>query len=223
MARHSWDVSPSAALVIQRELCSLRILHDAFPPVEHVGGVDVAYSRSSRKACCSIAVFSFPDLRLCCTSEETGCVSFPYLPGLLAFREGPLIEPAFDKLDTKPDVLIFDGYGICHPRGVGIATHMGIVLECASIGCAKTPFIGTYEDPAPERGSASSIVHQGEVLGSAVRTRKGVKPVFISQGHRISLKSCIEICLSSTKGYRIPEPLRHAHIKARECIQRTEA
>lgn len=222
MKEHSWDVSPSLAADIQLKLCQRRILHDVFPKIERVGGVDVAYSRYSGKACCAIAVFSYPGLRLCCISEERGSVSFPYLPGFLAFREGPLIEPAFDKLEVKPDVLLFDGYGVCHPRGTGLATHLGIILDRASIGCAKQPFVGTYRAPAPERGSVSTIVYKGEVAGAAVRTRQGVKPVFVSQGHRVSLKSAVEICLSCTKGFRTPEPLRYAHIEARKCIQRIE-
>jgi len=182
----------------------------------------VAYNRSDGKACCAVAVFSYPDLRLRCVSEEVGRISFPYLPGFLAFREGPLIEPAFGKLEVKPEVLIFDGYGICHPRGIGLAAHLGIVLDRASIGCAKTPFVGAYGDPAPGRGSTSAIVYKGEIVGAAVRTRQGVKPVFVSQGHRVSLKSAIEICLSCTRRFRIPEPVRYAHIRARQCIQRTE-
>lgn len=200
----------------------MRVLHDDFPAIEHVGGVDVAYSRTDGKACCAIAVFSYPDLRLRCVSEEVGRISFPYLPGLLAFREGPLVEPAFGKLEVKPEMLMFDGYGICHPRGMGLATHMGIVLNRASIGCAKTPFMGTCETPAPERGSISAIVYRGEIMGAAVRTRQGAKPVFVSQGHRVSLRSAVEICLACTGKFRIPEPLRYAHARARHCIQRTE-
>jgi deoxyribonuclease V len=222
MTEHSWDVSPSQALRIQERLYPRRILHDAFPDIRHVAGIDVAYSRFSGKACCAATVFSYPDLGLCCVSEETGFVSFPYLPGLFAFREGPLIEPAFGRLEIKPDILIFDGFGVCHPRGMGLATHMGIILDRASIGCAKTPFMGTFENPAPERGSVSPIVCEGEVIGSAVRTKQGVKPVFVSQGHRVSLASSIGICLSCAKGYRIPEPLRHAHIRARKCLHRAE-
>ncbi|HON37719.1 MAG TPA: endonuclease V [Deltaproteobacteria bacterium] len=219
MTGHRWDVSPKEARSLQEGLRSRRILTDSFDPLTHVGGVDVAYDLKSDLGCCAIAVFSYPHLCLQEVSRVFGSIRFPYIPGLLAFREGPLVEQAFGQLTIRPEILLFDGHGISHPRGMGIATYMGILLECASIGCAKTLLTDTFEDPAPKRGSATPVIRHGEIVGCALRTRTGVNPVFVSQGHRVSLDTSVEICLACTPKYRIPEPLRAAHLMARQAVR----
>ena len=218
MPGHGWNVSPREARTIQESLRPQRILIDSFPPVTHVGGVDVAYSLSSSMGCCVISVFAYPGLSLKTLSWAYGVIDFPYIPGLLTFREGPLVEQAFRRLEIRPEILLFDGHGVSHPRGMGIATHMGIVLDCASVGCAKKPLAGTFEEPGPLRGSTSPVLFKGETVGCVLRTRDRVSPVFVSQGHRVSLKTAVEISLSCGRRYRIPEPLRSAHATARQRI-----
>jgi deoxyribonuclease V len=216
MKKHCWDVSVNEAFSIQKALKNEVIDQDTCKDIKHTGGVDIAYCLSQDTACCFITVFSYPCNKLVSCSYSVGKISFPYVPGLFAFREGPLIEKAFEYLEIIPDLLIFDGHGLCHPRGMGIATHMGILLDVPSIGCAKKHLFGTYDEPGPFRGNKSYIYSLGKVLGCALRTRDNVKPVFISQGHRISLSKSVEICLSCSRGYRIPEPVRMAHILARK-------
>lgn len=218
MAWHGWKTGLAEARTLQAALCPMRVLSDSFPPLTRVGGVDVAYSRSSGLGCCAIAVLTYPELRLETVSTACGPVEFPYIPGLLAFREGPLVEQAFGLLDLRPELLLFDGHGICHPQGMGIATHLGILLDCATVGCAKTPLVCSFEEPGREKGSMSPLVSEGEILGCALRTREGVKPVFVSQGHRVSLKTAVGLCLACAPKYRVPEPLRQAHIAARQRV-----
>jgi deoxyribonuclease V len=139
-------------------------------------------------------------------------VKFPYVPGLLSFREAPALTKAFRKIRRKPDVIIFDGQGIAHPRGMGLASHMGLILDCPSIGCAKTRLVGTHPLLPETRGSIVLLTDQGRVVGSAVRTRERVKPVFVSPGHAITLEESIRLVLNCCRGYKLPEPTRQAHI-----------
>ena len=219
MPGHGWTVSPKEARALQERLRPQRILTDSFPPLAHVGGVDVAYSRTTGGACCIISVFTYPELGLKSVAQACGTVDFPYIPGLLTFREGPLIEEAFGRLEIRPEVLLFDGHGISHPRGMGVATHMGILLDCAAVGCAKTPLTGAFDPPGEHKGSMSPVRLRGETVGCVLRTRDRVRPVFVSQGHRVCLESAVWICLSCVRGYRIPEPLRWAHIIARRTVR----
>lgn len=218
MKKHCWDVSVNEAFSIQNSLRKGAIDKDTLNDIEHVGGVDAAYDLSMDRACCVIAVFSYSSNELVSFSYSIGKISFPYIPGLFAFREGPLIEKAFDSLELIPDLLIFDGHGICHPTGMGIATHMGIFLDIPTIGCAKNHLFGTYDEPGSLRGNTTYIYSLGRVIGCVLRTKDNVKPVFISQGHRISLSRSVEICLNCSKGYRIPEPVRMAHILGRKIL-----
>ena len=142
----------------------------------------------------------------------TGSLKFPYIPGLLTFREGPLLIEAFKKIKIELDVIIFDGQGIAHPKRLGLATHMGILLDKPTIGCAKSRLIGTYEEPEKGNGSYNLLKDSGEVIGAVLRTKEDVSPVFISPGHRIDLKSSIEIVLKCLRNHRLPEPTRQAHL-----------
>jgi deoxyribonuclease V len=216
MRRHCWNVSVRQAYAIQESLKKSIIREDTHREIASIGGVDVAYEITKDRACCVITVFSYPDMELQSTSFFSGEIGFGYIPGLFTFREGPLIEQAFERLETVPELLIFDGQGICHPTGIGIATHMGLYLDIPSIGCAKSHLFGTYDEPGLFRGDRSHIYSGREVIGCVLRTRDFIKPVFISQGHRVSLESSIEVCLACCLGYRIPEPVRMAHILAKK-------
>jgi deoxyribonuclease V len=144
-------------------------------------------------------------------ATATGRTSFPYIPGLLTFREGPILLKAFQKLEMKPDVMIFDAQGIAHPRGLGLASHMGICLDLPSIGCAKTPLFGKFTMPGRRKGNFEWIRVEEKKVGAALRTRDGVNPLFVSPGHRLDLRTSIQIVLACCRGFRIPEPLRLAH------------
>ncbi|MBN2299501.1 MAG: endonuclease V [Deltaproteobacteria bacterium] len=218
MVKHPWNVTIDEACTIQNSLKDRIITYDAFDIIKHVGGADVAYEVSGNRACCVITVFSYPSLEIMSCSCFCGDICFAYIPGLFAFREGPLIEKAFEGLDVIPDLLLIDGHGLCHPRGIGIATHMGVFLDVPTIGCAKNHLFGSHREPGSLRGDRACIYSERKTIGCVLRTRDNIKPVFISQGHRVSLKTSVEICLNCSKGYRIPEPLRMAHILARRII-----
>ncbi len=209
---HRWDVSPPEAIQIQEELRGkIRIA----PPKRRfriVAAADIAYSRKDDTAYAAALVFSLPDLELLEKAEAAARVSFPYIPGLLAFREGPILLNAFCRLRQEPDLLLIDGQGTAHVRSMGIAGHMGLLLDVSSIGCAKSRFIGRYGDLPGAAGSAVSLLDGDRVIGSVVRTRAGVKPVFVSPGHKIDLETSVHMILALRRGYRIPEPLRLAHL-----------
>jgi deoxyribonuclease V len=208
---HAWSVSIGRAKEIQLKLQE-RIRFKPLGKVKTVAAVDVSFI--GNKAVGVAAVFSYPDLMLI---EEQIFVSkpkFPYVPGFLTFREGPIMLGALMQLKNEPDVILFDGQGIAHPRRMGEAAHLGILLDRPSIGCAKSKLIGEYKEPAKKKGSFSKIHLEGKIIGAALRTRDGVKPNFVSAGHKIDLKSAMKIVLGCSKRYRIPEPLRFVHTES---------
>ncbi len=219
---HGWDLSPAAAIAIQRRLRPKLILDEA-PTVKTVAGLDVSFTRFSKRLFAAVLVLdlsrpvfdqrgdkiiTFPVLETAAASHE---VDFPYIPGLLSFREIPVILKTWEKLKSRPDCLICDGQGLAHPRRLGLASHLGLFLDLPSIGCAKTRLIGRYEEPGPLRGNQSPLIDGEEQVGMVLRTRSKVKPVFISQGHRMTLDRAVEIILSALGRYRLPEALRLAH------------
>lgn len=177
--------------------------------VTTVAGVDAGYGEGMVRA--AVVVLSYPTLEVVAYAVATRTVDFPYTPGLLTFREGPAILDALDKLASAPDLLIFDGQGIAHPRRLGIASHIGLLVDIPSIGCAKSWLCGQYPEPGSERESFSYLVDKGETIGAVLRTRRDVKPVFVSIGHRLDLTSSIDYVLACCRGYRLPEPTRWAH------------
>lgn len=209
---HPWEVSPPEAIKIQKSLQGK--ISSNFPleikKIKRVAGADVTYLKESR-GLAVVVVLSFPSLRLLEVSWEKGGISFPYIPGLLTFREGPLLLKALEKLKKDPEVIFFDGQGICHPRRMGVATHLGLWLEIPTLGCAKSILTGSFLLPGEEKGAYSFIKEGGETIGVALRTRRKVKPVFVSPGHKIDLNSCIHLTLGCSPHFRIPEPLRKAH------------
>ncbi len=212
---HPWHVDKHEAVQIQYNLSKLIILKNSFHEVRRIAGCDVAYSALNNKAYAAICLFTFPDLS---KTNEVTCVSditFPYLSGLLTFREGPALLHAFEKLVEKPDIIIFNGQGIAHPRKMGLATHMGIILDTPSIGCAQKSIFRNYDNPDYYKGAFSEIRdNKNMVIGACLRTKDKTNPVFISQGYKIGLRAAIDIVLSCTLQYKMPEPLRSSHILA---------
>jgi deoxyribonuclease V len=213
---HSWDVSEKEAVLIQDRLASVTSNGSSAGPVISVAGCDVAYDLSSCKAFAAVCVFTWPGLSEITEATAIADVTFPYVPGLLAFREGPVLLKAFDALREKPGLVIFNGQGIAHPRRMGLATHLGMILDVPSIGCARKNLYGTYHLPANEKGAYAAITCDDGVIGACLRTRKNTRPVFISRGYRLEMKTAVEIILGCTTRYRMPEPLRAAHMAAGE-------
>lgn len=207
-----WDVSPQQAIAIQRELAARVSEQDALREVRWVAGVDVGLEgASSQTARAAVVVLRFPDLVPSDYAVARLPITFPYLPGLLAFREIPVIVRALEQLRIEPDVLIVDGHGRAHPRRLGIASHLGVLLDRCTIGCAKSILCGRAHDPPNRGGAWTPLEDRGERIGAVVRTRAQVKPVYVSVGHRITLARAVELVLECCKGYRLPEPTRYAH------------
>ncbi len=201
-------MSPQDARRLQMELAAHIIRENRLETVNTVAGIDVGVRGDM--ACAAIVVLNFPKLDVAAQVTATRRITRPYIPGLLSFREGPVILDALDRLDLKPDLLIFDGQGIAHPCRLGIASHIGLLSDFSSIGCAKSRLCGQYQEPGVERGSHVPLMDHGQTIGAIVRTRTGVKPVFVSIGHRVDLKTSIDYVLGCCKGYRLPETTRKA-------------
>jgi deoxyribonuclease V len=212
---HPWDMSPQDARRMQMTLADYVIREDNLGKVKTVAGIDVGMKGD--RAFAAIVVLAFPRLDVVAEATANRRIAFPYIPGLLSFREGPVILDALDRLGRKPDLLIFDGQGIAHPCRLGIASHIGLIVNIPSIGCAKSRLCGQYQEPDAGQGSYISLMDQGETIGAIVRTRTGVKPVFVSIGHRVGLNTSIDYVLRCCQGYRLPETTRKAHRLAEEC------
>ncbi len=211
-ALHPWQVTTHEAIAIQKRLRPQVITENTLGEVRYIAGADIATSKDSPKAHAGVVVLSYPALDVV---EERGLedeVTFPYVPGLLAFREGPALIKVFEQLSTEPDVIVFDGQGLAHPRGMGIATHMGLVFDKPSIGCAKSLLFGRYQEPDQEKGAWAELRDpQGRIIGAVLRTKPKTTPIFVSIGHRLDLPAAIRILIECTRGVRIPEPTRLAH------------
>lgn len=210
--RLRWDISPTQAIQCQRELAARVIEQDWLGDVHRVAGVDVGFEGSDNQmARAAIVVLSFPELLPLDSGIARAPVKFPYISGLLAFREIPVILRALKKLKTLPDVLIVDAHGRAHPRRLGSASHLGVILDLPTIGCAKTILCGQADEPKNEVGAWTPLIDQGEQIGAALRMRKDVRPIYVSIGHRVSLPRAIDVVLRCGKGYRLPETTRYAH------------
>ena len=208
---HSWNVSVEEAVRIQEALRDRVIVKKTFSKVTTIGGGDAAYSKDGNLLFGAIVVLSFPEMEVVDSATADGKTLFPYIPGLLSFREGPILVKTFQKLRLKPDIMIYNGQGIAHPRRMGLASHMGLWLDLPSIGCAKTPLLSEFVLPGPLKGSFEWIRRQGKKVGTVLRTRDHIRPLFISPGHRIDFATSNQLILESCKGFRFPEPLRKAH------------
>jgi deoxyribonuclease V len=205
-------ITPSEAVALQKELRDKVQLTPLQHPVKTVAGADISFNKFSEIVYACIIVLSYPDMKPIAQTGVVTSTKFPYIPGLLGFREVPALVEAWNKLDTKPDVLILDGHGIAHPRRMGIATHFGLVAHTPTLGCAKSLLTGKYEEPGSTPGSISPLTDKGEVIGQVLRTKLKCKPVYISPGHLITLEQSVEIIRQCIGRYRIPEPTRMAHI-----------
>lgn len=203
-----WPKNIKEAKMIQEILKEQVRITPLKRPPEYITGVDAAFLHN--KVIGVACLYKYPDLILI---EEVYAVTetlFPYIPGFLSFREGPAIIKAIKSLKMKPDVILFDGQGIAHPRGLGIASHIGVLLDTPTTGCAKSRLIGTYKEPSPKKGNWSFLKYNGEIVGAVLRTKDNVRPLFVSPGNRIDLRGSLEIVLGCIRKYRIPEPLRRA-------------
>jgi len=209
---HHWDVTPEEAIKIQNKLRSLVKIEALQGEIRYIAGADVSFDKGSNIVYAGVVVLKFPELEEVDRSLLITEVNFPYIPGLLSFRESPALIKAWEKIKIEPDVVIIDGQGIAHPRRFGIASHFGVLIDKPTIGCAKSLLVGKYEEPSPKAGNYSYLYDSGEIIGAVLRTRDEVQPVFVSIGHKITLESSIKIVLSTIRGYRIPEPTRQAHI-----------
>jgi deoxyribonuclease V len=209
---HDWEMTPREAVELQKTLRERVRLRPLTKKIRTIAGADISFNKFEPTVYAGIVVLQLPTLEVI---EEVGVVSetkFPYVPGLLSFRESPSVLEAWAKLKTEPDAVMFDGQGIAHPRRVGIASHVGLLINRPTLGCAKSVLVGKYEEPGRERSSWTEMVDKGEVVGAAVRTKTNVQPIFVSPGHLIDLKGAINLTLAANGGYRQPEPTRRAHL-----------
>jgi len=209
--RHAWDLSPAEARALQAELAPRVELADRFGAIALVAGIDIGFEGGGAITRAAVAVLRLADLALIEQAIARRPTVFPYVPGLLSFREIPAALDALATLASAPDLLLCDGQGFAHPRRFGLACHLGWLLDVPSIGVAKSRLIGRYTEPAAERGAATPLLDEDQVIGTALRARAGVKPVFVSIGHRVGLASATRLALACTGRYRLPEPTRHAH------------
>ena len=213
MKEHAWDVSVGEAKKIQETLRKeLRLIPLTKEP-KTIAGADISYNRFSNDFFACVVVLSLPNLEQVEVALAEGVATFPYVPGYLSFREIPTLLKAFEKLKTKPDVVMADGQGVAHPRRMGIAAHLGLILDIPTFGCGKNKLFGVGDMPAVERGSTSLLLDPktGETVGAYVRSKDKVAPLIVSAGHKITLEESVALALETTKGYRIPEPTRLAH------------
>jgi deoxyribonuclease V len=215
-APHRWDVSADEAKAIQLDLVARLRLDLPFQPdrTRLVAGVDDGYVRGpdGETAFAAVVVLAFPSLAVVETATASCLVTFPYVPGLLTFREAPAVLQAIERLTVQPDLWLFDGHGYAHPRRFGLAAHLGVILDQPSVGCAKSRLVGRWEEPGPSFGDREPIVDRNEVVGMAVRTRAGHKPLLVSPGHRVNLEGAVAAALACCRNGRfLPEPTRLAH------------
>lgn len=220
---HSWNVTAKEAVALQETLRRRLILEDA--PISHaiqtVAGGDISYARGNDTFFAAVLLLAYPEMTVIEEATAIETVSFPYIPGLLSFREGPALVRAFAQLTRKPDLVIFDGQGIAHPRGIGLASHMGLILDIPAIGCAKSRLVGDHGDAGDEPGSRTPLVYRERPVGAVLRTKKKVNPVFVSPGHRIGIERACEVILACCRGYRLPEPTRLAHLAVNRLRQQS--
>ena len=229
---HEWDLSPTEAVELQKNLRGEVRVEPLAERPQTIAGCDISFNKFSDTVYAGIVVLKLPGLEIVDQATAITTVAFPYIPGLLSFRETPALLEAWQKLKTAPDVVMLDGQGVAHPRRFGIACHFGLLTGLPSLGCAKTVLVGKYDEPAEQAGNYSLMTHKGETVGAAVRTKDRVAPVYISVGHLIDLPGAIRLALSCVKGYeasdaggglfdtkppskskyRIPEPTRQAHL-----------
>lgn len=207
----AWPITVIEARAIQEQLRGCVVVTDRFGPVERVAGIDVGFEDGGRVARAAVAILDFPELTLRTHAIARRPVRFPYVPGYLSFREIPVVLEALAQLPVMPDVILCDGQGIAHPRRLGIASHLGVLLDTPTVGVAKSRLCGVYEEPALQKGAWTPLRDGAEVIGAVLRTRASAKPLYISPGHRVSLSTAVDLVMRCTTRYRLPETTRAAH------------
>lgn len=209
---HRWDVTPAEARALQEELCGRVELRDRVGKIRRVAGADLAFDGAGRgaQAIAAVVVFSYPGWEVLECAVARRPLEFPYVPGLLSFREIPAILAALESVRETPDLIFCDGQGYAHPRRFGLASHLGVLLDVATIGCAKSRLIGTYREPGARAGAWTPLMDGDERIGAVVRTRAGAQPLYISNGHRVSLERAVTLTLEACDGPRVPLPTRRA-------------
>jgi deoxyribonuclease V len=208
--RTRWNLTPREAIRVQENLRERVEREDRFEALQFVAGADLAFDPATDLAFAGVIVYEFPQLREVERRMARRRLRFPYVPGLLSFREGPVLLAAFEQLRTKPDLILVDGHGIAHPRRFGIACHLGLLLDAPTIGCAKSILVGEALEPGVRAGSTAPLVDKNETVGAVLRTRDRVKPIYVTTGHRVSLESAVQIVARCLDGFRIPKPTREA-------------
>src|SRR6516165_239293 len=205
-----WSLTPRQAMRLQERLRQRLVLEDRLDRVQFVAGADLAFDPETDVAFAGVIIYRLPSLDEVERRTARRKLRFPYVPGLLSFRESPVLLAAFRLLRTEPDVILVDGHGLAHPRRFGIACHLGLLLDRPTIGCAKSLLVGEHPEPGGRAGSAVPLMLDGEVVGVVLRTRDRVKPIYVTQGHRVSLETAVEIVKGCLDGFRIPKPTREA-------------
>jgi deoxyribonuclease V len=211
---YTHPLNTSQALELQKNLSDKVITLDLLPDVTYIAGVDLSVKRTSKTASASAVLMNYPDLEIIEIQTASGNLNFPYIPGLLSFRELPLTLAACEKLTITPDLIIVDGQGIAHPRRFGLASHLGVIMDIPTIGCAKSRLCGTHLEPENKPGHYSNLIDKNEKIGAVLRTKYGVKPVYVSVGHKISMETAVIWVMNCCRGYRLPQPTRLAHLAA---------
>jgi deoxyribonuclease V len=209
---HSWSLTPTEAVALQKQLAGQIDTRTPLAGCELIAGADISYNRFSPIFYAAVVVLRTDDWTIVETQTAVRETRFPYVPGLLSFREAPAVLDAFAKVRHTPDAVMFDGAGFAHPRRFGLACHLGWCLDTPSLGCAKTVLVGKSKEPGRKRGCLAPLKDEDEVIGMAVRTKEAVKPVYVSVGHKIDLASAVRLVLECSQGYRLPEPTRQAHL-----------
>lgn len=208
---HDWNLSPAQAVQLQKQMAFEVVAYDDFQkPIKTVAGIDLGYDTKNDTSRAVVVVLSFPELELLETAKALLPIQFPYVPGLLSFRETPVAIKALEKMTLTPDVILCDGQGLAHPRRFGIACHIGLIADVPTIGAAKSVLVGKFENLGETRGSAAPLVHRNEQVGVALRTKDKVQPLYVSVGHRIGLDAATDIVLRCAPKYRLPETTRLA-------------
>ena len=208
--RARWNLSPRQAARLQERLRERVVLEDMFESIRYVAGADLAFDPETDQAVAGVIVYRFPQMEEVERRFAWRKLRFPYVPGLLSFREGPVLLAAFARLRTEPDLILIDGHGRAHPRLFGIASHLGVLLDKPTIGCAKSLLVGMHDDPGAKALSSSPLVYRDERVGVVLRTRDRVKPIYVTTGHRVSLDTAVRLVCQCLDGYRIPKPTRQA-------------
>jgi deoxyribonuclease V len=216
---HPWDLTPKEAIALQKRSASQVVLKPLPEQITVIAGADVGYSRPYKAAVAAWATYTYPNLEFRELTQSSGEIAYPYVPGLLSFRELPLLLETFQLLQEQPDVILCDGQGIAHPRRFGLASHLGLWLDLPTVGCAKTRLVGTHGRVGLKKGQYRSLKHRHDEVGVVLRTRTKVRPLYVSPGHLADVRSSRRLVMGCCSKYRVPEPIRQAHLAVQRAVR----